>query len=463
MLAKDGQFKSEKWSLKTVCYVGTPLYKKNHLLNEAALKSLGKTISFGSSFDLTQQAIEYFSPNDELISFIKDSNKNTLSLAVGKVKLRVIKILSLVLGGLNLSLGDQSDLNKFDQIKDEIKGLIKDITDLITQLIDEVLSFIKLGDLPEFKKMIDGYSKIPDEAMAVLKQTIDDLLDKIQNDAKKANMSLSPNDLAGFLNCLCPLFDHIRDSLKVFSYESKSTSDLVKKLIEKSGVKEIHQASTESAGENLMKFDPLFETVSKNPDDAKGVIDYIVAVKTAIISVSENETVIDKMDDEHKLIAGDAIACLLQPMLISKQKVFEKLLGLFESLHIDSITDYFSANKLMETPKSGVEKLVAFPEKLKSSINGVDGEIERIKNYFRKKKGTGGKDSLYFIFNAHHAATQKMFDAIAYQLDQQTGYMTFQNQKGFESDFPTSGKNTYKKTSDTKPENVMPANELQPT
>ena len=156
LLAKDDTFKSEKWSVKSVVYVAAPQYKNVHGLNKESLKGKGASFAFGNLYDLTQGAIEYFDDNEKLLTLIKDSNKNALSLAVGKVKLRLVSILAIILGGLHISAGPDAlkDLDKIDQIKDEIKGLIDDILGFLKKLIDEGTSFVKLDEIQILKTSV---------------------------------------------------------------------------------------------------------------------------------------------------------------------------------------------------------------------------------------------------------------------------------------------------------------------
>ena len=79
------------------------------------------------------------------------------------------------------------------------------------------------------------------------------------------------------------------------------------------------------------------------------------------------------------------------------------------------------------------------PEKLKTSIAEFDAEFEKLKKFFGKREFNLKTDSLYFIYNAHNIALKKMYDAMQFTLDQQTGYVTFKHQKGYDNEFPSTG------------------------
>jgi hypothetical protein len=255
LLAKDNTFQSERWCVKSVIYIGASLYKNEHILNTDAFKGEGQVFAYGSAFDLTQHAVNYFEPNDTLVQMIKDSNKNTLSLAVGKVKLRVIRILSLLLGGLNISIGNQDDLKKFDLIKSEITGMIDDIIGFIKKISTDTATFIKLGDLPEFGKMMDGFGDIPDQCVKELKTFFGNFTDEAGDQLKHHNVTMTPQNLAGVLNCFCPLIDHITTSLSLFNYKSKTGVDLARQIIDNAGVTKVY-AAADAADTDLAKSDP---------------------------------------------------------------------------------------------------------------------------------------------------------------------------------------------------------------
>lgn len=460
LIAKDSQFQSEKWLVKSVVYVATPLYKNQHLLNKKALKNKGGTFLFTNKYDLTQNAIECFEDNEKLRKLIEESNKNTMSLAVGKVKLRLIMLLSIVLSGLNISVGDQSELNKFDKIKDEAKGMVDDIIGMVKKIISEGASFVKLGDLPEFSKITNGYSDIPNEVGNKLSAFIDDFTNKAKNQAKSAHMSLSPADLAGVLSCLCPLFDKIAASMSIFKYESKTSADLARQIIESAGITKVY-ALSDSSGTDL----PVDETYTnkvvqsaqtEKPDKAAA---FIKTVQALISKAAENQTDVNAMNSEQKILLAEGISCMVQPMLVSKQKLYQKLLGLIP-MDINKLTESISADKLMSIPGGLLQQLnMAFPEDLKKSMAGTDGEIKRITGYFDKNNFDTQEDSLYFVYNSHNLVLKKMYGPIANCLDKQTGYITYMKSKGFDNEYSLTD-NTYKQGAKEQKTNVMPAEEM---
>ena len=460
LLAKDAQFNSEKWRVKSVIYVATPLYENGHLLNKEAMKGAGETFSFGSPYDLTQHGIGCFEETEKLLKLIQDSNKNTLSLMVGKVKLRIISALSILLSGMHLSAGDTSELDKFGRIKDELEGLVTDVIDLIKKLIDEGASFIKLGDLPEFSRLMNGYGNIPGKAVDRLTKAISDLTDSVANQAKSANVSLSPQSLAGLLNCLCPLFDTISDSLSVFKYGSATAIDLAKQIIDHAGVTKVYAPSGEASFS--IEVDPAYtqKALAANTEEKPQMAGALTSTVSSLLKkAAAKNTEVSKMSDEEQTALAEAISTMVQPMLTTKKKLYQKLLHLIPFDLSTMLKDY-SANNLMAIPGGGLSGIgIDFPADLKASIARVDEEIARVRGYFKQTDYTLPEDTLYFIYNQHNLALKKMWGPVAACIDGQTGYTDFKKSQGFDAEVTTDGI-TYKKAGEAQKENVMPAKEL---
>ena len=465
LLSKDGTFNSQKkWLLKSVIYVGAATYKNEHILNHAALKEEGAVFSFGNSFDLTENGVDYFEPRDKLVQMIKDSNKNTISLTVGKIQLRVIKILTLVLGGLNISIGNQSDLKKFDMIKAEIEGMINDTIDIIKKIAADTAAFIKLGDLPEFSKIMDGYSEIPNQSKAILEKFLSDLGDQATDQVKHVNVSLGPQDLAGVLNCLCPLFDHLTDSLSIFKYESKTSADLAQQIIDSAGIATVY-APAEVSDEDISTVDPHYK---KSTDlavkNAKGdaAFAYVSKAKTLIAKATENGSDIKSFSADQKIAVAEALYHMARPMMVSKEQVYEELLGYLDGfMHFDQLFKKINASTLMGIPAEKLKVLnIDYPPDLQTSIGKTDDELNRIKGYFYKDNFGLQEDSQYLIFDSHNAVFNKMPDAVSYCIDRQTTFLDYQKASGQDNTFPDNGTYDYKPAGSGEKENVMPAQQL---
>lgn len=461
LLAKDSQFKSEtKWCVRSVIYASTPLYKNLHLVNKESLRGKGGTFAFKNPYDLTQMAIECFENNEKLRKAIEDSNKNTLSLAVGKVKLRLIEMLAIILSGLSISGGDQSELNKFDKIKDGAKGMVDDSMGIVKKLIAEGASFADLGKLPEFSNITKGYDNIPNEVSDKLSGFIDGFLNKAKNQAKSANLSLGPADLAGILSCLCPIFDKITASMAVFSYESKTSADLARQILETAGITKVY-APAESSGTDL----PVDENYTKKALDSASTpkpdksAAYIKKIQDLIRKASEKQPDVNAMNSDQKVLLAEAISCMVQPMLASKAKLYQELLSKVP-LNLPEYIQKLNADKLMAIPGGLLEKLsIAFPEDLTKSIKGTDGEVKRISDYFNKNNFDTQEDTLYFIYNSQNLALKKMYGPIANCLATVTGYTSYMKAKGFDNEV-TLAENKYKQGTKEEKQNVMPAEEL---
>ena len=460
LLANDSQFKSEKWFVRSVIYAGTPLYKNHHLVNKKAFKDKGGTFAFNNAYDLTQNVIGCFEDNEKLRKTIEESNKNTMSLAVGKVKLRLVEILAIILSGLSISAGDQSQLDKFGKIKDGATGMVEDVLGIVKKIIAEGAGFAKLGDLPEFSKITNGYGDIPNKVSDRLGKFFDDFLNKAKSQAKSANMSLGPADLAGVLTCLCPLFDTISDSMSIFKYESKTSADLARQIIETAGIKKVY-APAEGEG-TLLPVDEKFAdkvVQSAGTDKPDKSIAYIKTIQALIRKASDGQPDVDAMNSDQKVMLADAISCMAQPMLASKGKLYHKLLELIP-MDLTKLTESISADKLMAIPGGLLQKLnIAFPEELKTSMGKTDGEVKRITRYFDKNNFDTQEDSMYFIYNSHNLMLKKMYGPIANCLDSQTGYKSYMKAKGFDNEVSLAD-NKYKQGAKEEKQNVMPAEEV---
>ncbi|MEO6541617.1 MAG: hypothetical protein ABIN74_11515, partial [Ferruginibacter sp.] len=349
LLAKDDTFKSEKWLVKSVVYMAAPAYKNVHVLNKESMKGKGAAFSFGNQYDLTQAAIDHFDDNEKLLTLIKDSNKNTLSLAVGKVKLRLVNILAIILGGLHVSAGPDAlkDLDKIDQVKDEIKGLIDDILGFIKTLIDEGTSLIKLDEIPDFKNISSGYDAIPDKCVGELKSVIDDIKNKAIDGAKHTNLSLGPSDLAGVLNCLCPLFDAISGSLGVLKPKTKGGEDLAQQIIDQAGVKKVFAPAKETPTYLPLDkeyLDKAIEAAKNNtPDMAGGLVS---KVRELLGKATAKTNEVKDMAAEQKQQLAEAISCLTLPMLPTKLEFYTRLVQLIP-FDLEKLTKEYTGGNLM--------------------------------------------------------------------------------------------------------------------
>jgi len=460
LMAKDSEFMSEKWFVRSIIYAATPLYKNFHLADEKVFKGKGTAVSFGNRYDLTQAAIDCFDKNEQLLKLIQDSNKNVLSLATGKVKLRIIQILSILLSGLHLSASDTGELDKFGKIKDEVEGLAGDVVDLVKKIIEEGTSFVDLGDIPEFSNVVNGYDQIPSEAVGRLKEFIDSFTRSAADQAKSANVSLSPKDLAGALNCLCPLFDKIADSIAVFKPGSPAANALSAQIIEKAGVTKVFPPAGGSM--EHLPVDDEYENKARQatkPGQPETGTVYVRTVQSLLTKAAANQNDVDAMSEKEKASLAEAISCLVSPMLASKKELYAKLLNLIP-FDLTKMMDNISADKLMSIPGGALQVLnIEFPAELKTSMARADGEIKRIQGYFDKKSFDPPEDTMYFVFNAHNLTLKKMYGPIANCLDQQTGYLEYMQAKGFNNEFSITD-NNYKQGSGEPKTNVMPAKEL---
>ena len=447
LLAADSTFKAEKWNVQSLIYVGTPLYEDKHKPDEASLKGSGGKFAFGNRYDLTQAVVACFDDSEKLLTLIKDSNKNVLSLAIGKLKLRLVKILAVVLSGLHIDVGPDAldDLNKIDTIKEEIKGLIDDILGFIDKLIGEGTSFIKLDEIPEFSGIADGYPQIPDKCVKMIEAWLKEVKDKTVDGAKHANLSLGPQDLAGVLNCLCPLFDAISQSLAVFKPGTKGAEKLAQQIVEKSGISKIYKPGETPAYLDIdtAQIQKAKDMADKNEPDMSVVL--IAKVRGLLASAAEKGNDVKSLGAAQKAQLAEAIGCLTLPMLPSKKEFYAKLINALP-FDLKALSERYNAGALAGMAKSPLGSIgILFPEKLSTSIANMDKEIDRIRGYFDKNnfKMPDKIDTLYLAYNSHNLMLAKVPGPVAQCIDTQTGYLSFMKSKGYDNEC-TMEANKYK-------------------
>jgi hypothetical protein len=376
------------------------------------------------------------------------------------VKLRIIKILSILLSGLHLSADNMGELKKFGNIKDEVEGLIGDSIDLVKKIIEEGTSFVDLGELPEFSKIMNGYDNIPTEAVGKLTEFIDKFTKSAADQAKSANVSLSPKDLAGALNCLCPLFDKIADSFAVFKPGSPASNQLSAQIIEKAGITKVFAPATESV--EHLPVDDQYESKAKEtvkPGQPETGLVYVRTVQSLVGKAAAKQTDVKSMSDAEKASLAEAISCMVSPMLASKKELYTKLINVIP-FDLGAILESVNSDSLMSAPGGALQGIgIEFPEELKQSMARADGEVKRIRGYFDKKSFEPREDTMYFVYNAHNLALKKMYGPVANYLDEQTGYLEYMKAKGFNNE-TSLAENQYKQGSSEPKSNVMPAKEL---
>lgn len=472
LLVKDASFKSNDWLVKSVFYIGTPFYADFHKLNKDCLKSQGEIFNFNCSLDLTQQVIAYFSPADDLLKFIQNSNSNTFSLAVGKIKLTVVKILSLFLGNSSIGTGSEHGLDKFGQIKPEIENLVKQITGMIRQIASEIAAFVDPGKIPSFSTALNEFDKVPDQSGKALESFIKNLGKIVANEAKdifSGGGNVGPQNLMGVFNCLCPLLNQITAALSVFDYQTPATVALANQIIENAGITEIYEKADAEGNsisvDNSIASDYLNERLKKYQDEGKiDKINQLITDATKLLTDIGKVKVKDLSNDK-KIQLADALYSIIQPMLLSKKKVLEELQKWIAKLDFSSALKDISANKLFSFPGNALNSFanLHFEQPLTDSINHVDDQLNRFKGYFSAKEYDLYKDTLYFIYNIHNQVINPFFDDVQYYLDQQTGYIDYMHNKGCENQFMLTHKNIYKPDDAKADDNAMATTKIPET
>ncbi len=485
-LSKEEDFK-KKWKVDSVVYVGTPLYAHLHNL-ESKVVGNPRIISFGNDYDLTQNAIQYFEPNDQLLKLIAESNTNTLSVFTGKIKTQLMATLSRLLSieGFGTSYDNKGNLDKITQTKDDVSGLVDSLVGAVKTLIEAVPDLWKLPDLPEFDKMANGMGDIPKKSIARL----DEFVSELSNIAEGTSLDTSRVNIAKIFNFLCPLVDHITGMLKVLSPGGEAADQMFDQLIQKAGVKKILAPAKTST--TSLPIDPYIEKAiemakkaeeakekESNPEEATREIskDEIYGDQANIMIAKCKGTIADvtkkgdldlsnkSLTKEAKAKIGEAFAAMLLPMMPSKKKFYGQILDWIPLGGINGFLSKLTSDAAFGPLKSVISHIksdfdfdAGTPEKpgLKTSLANFDKELKRITGYLNKNNFPIHKDanSLYFIYNSHNVLLKKPWGNILHTIDEQTGYLDVMKSQGFEN-FYNLEKNEYQ--GGAQKDNVQPA------
>ncbi len=470
LLASDGSFNADKWTIRSITYIGTPLYKEENKLDKDKVKNC-KTTSFGNRYDLTQMAVGYFEPYNTLIQQIKDSNKGTLSLFIGKIKMHMVQALAVILKGASVgtSSNGQSPDQLYNGVKDEVEGLVKEIVASVKQLIEEGLGMIKPGDLPDFNNMIGGYDQIPSQVMGELKTGIDnfkkklkDKGDKIVKD-KKVDDGLGLSDLSEILNCLCPLFDTLTKSMRFFSYNEKGSKELSAQIIDACKIEKVYTPSADTPKwldiDNDLIAGAAEAAKNQQPDLSATLLSQ---VKSLLTEATKRTNTVSDMNGDEKSKLAQAIFVMMTPMLPSKIDFYKKLINAIP-FNLGELTKQITANEYLKKMTGPLEKIgIKTPPKLQKSVDDFDSEFKRITGYVNKNnyKTQEKADSMYLIHNSHNLMLSKCWGFIGSHIDKQTGIQKYKQDQGF-ANLPTVDENKYVKQGDAEIKNNIPTKKVE--
>lgn len=496
-LGKEPDFK-KKWWVQSVVYVGTPLYKSRHTFNEAdVLRGKGKIYSFGNAYDLTQHAIEYFEPNDKLLKMIAESNANLLSVFTGKIKAQLVATLGRLLSieGFGTGHDNEGNIDKLTKCKDDAQSLVSECVEACKTVLNAFPGLVKPPDLPKFDQMLNGFDAVPDKSVKRLEKFIDELK-KVR---EGTSLDTSRISLAKLFNFLCPLVDQLTAALKLFAFNSETSSQLFDKVMEKAGVEKVLEPAKLSA-KNL-PVDPYISKVIEMAEEAKKKEEAAkkedqggsqeaqpqtkeqvlydqanVMISTCKSNIAEATKGGDldvkskSATPEARQKIAEAITAMLLPMMPSKKKFYAALL---QYVPLDGVNGFF--NKL--TGDAAFKPLQSVIGKLKSgfdfdegtddepglkrSLKNFDKELARIKGFLNKNNYPLHKDanSLYFIYNGHNIMLKKPYGEILNTIDKETGYLDYMRSQGY-TNFYNLEKNEYQGNGSQK-DNVQPAKVLE--
>jgi hypothetical protein len=457
-LIRESDFK-KKWKIGSVVYVGTPLYRNQHVID---LKAAGNpTIhSYGNHFDLTQQVIEYFEPSGKLLTMIAESNSNPLSVFTGKLKAQLVATLGRLLSikGFGTGYDNKGNVDKLAQCRDDVESLVSECVKAVKTIIEAVPGIVKMNELPQFGKMVQDYDKIPGECADRLKK-LEHMFDDIaQGSGLNRDLNTSRIGINKILNIFCPLFDHVSASLKILSFDHTDALSLMDQVLDKAGIKKVLAPAEQKSA--FLPVDPYIEKVAEMAKDAEKKketdqkpgndaeksgeevlydqsVSMILKARGSIEAATDKQDLdISKASKEQKLKISEAITSMILPMVPGKGKFYAQILNYIPTGGLNDFLSKVTADSAM----APLAKLIGsigydFDEELKTSIANLDNELTRIKGFFRKSNFPVHKDanSLYFIYNSHNLFLKKPWGDILNTVDQETGFLDAMKSQGFEN------------------------------
>ncbi|HTN45471.1 MAG TPA: hypothetical protein VL098_03930 [Flavipsychrobacter sp.] len=467
LIADDSNFSNERWTVKTIIYVGTPLYKNTHVLNKQRVPGV-RTFYYGNRYDFTQRAVGYFEPNAKLIQQVKDANKGTLSLFIGKIKMHMVQALAVLLKGVHLGNtgSGQSPSQLFNGIKDEVEGLISDVVGSAKQLIGEGMGLIKPGDLPEFANMLNGYDRLPSMVVNELKQFFEDFKKLLEQRAKQVtsgSTNLGLSDLSGFLNCLCPLFDTLTNSMRLFSYGEETAAALSQQIIEGCEITTVYAPSKESARWLDVDADMIAGAAQAAANDQPDLAPVLANQINGLLTEATRRTnTVSEMNEAEKAKIAQAIYLVMTPMLPSKIDFYKKLIQAIP-FNLGQLLEAINGNEYLSKITGPLGKIgIQTPERLQASVNAFDAEFKRIAGYVNKNnyKTQEKADSLYLIYNSHNLMLSKCWGDVWHCIDEQTGILAYKESQGFRNTYNTN-ENRYERQGDTEIANNVPTQRVR--
>lgn len=472
MLKDAEDFKKGKWTVKSLIYIATPLYRDIHTVDPAVADGAKRT-NFGSRYDLTQQAIQYFEPADKLRKYIETCNADLFSYFTGNILLHLVKALSYVLGDHEMGIGKDNSKVKdaFDKAKEEITSMLDETIGLVKKLIDEAPGMVKLDDIPEFANVVKGYDAVPGKAADRMSRFVKEDLEKMID-----GFGVSTNKLPieRFFNCLVPLFNALTDSLNVFQPKTPASEALSKQILEKAEIKKVY-APADIAVQPLDVDEAYIKILQqkaaeKKPEQAAVLVgDTNKHIRSGTTKQQQD---VGQLDAESKVALAAAIGCMTLPMLPGKKALYAKLLSYIPLSGVNQFLGKLTGEKAAAPLKSLVGKIRdgfdfdrtddSDPDKigLGTAITRFDGAFSRVKGYLDSKQFPidDTLNSLYFIYNSHNLVLKQMHPTVRQLIDQQTGLDAFMKGRGYE--FDLAGNNWVRKTAQEK-ENVKPVQPLE--
>lgn len=476
-LLKDADdLKKGKWAVKSLIYIGTPLYRDIHTVDPAVADG-AKRVNYGSRYDLTQQAIQYFEPADKLRKYIETSNSDLFSYFTGNILLHLIKALAFVLGDHKMGTGEDNKkvIDAFDSAKNEITSMIEEMLGLVKKLIDEVPGMISLDEIPEFANVVKGYDAVPGKAADRISRFVKEDLKKMRDGF---GISTDKLPIEKFFNCIVPVFNALTDSLNVFQPKTPAAEALAKQILEKAGVTKVYAP----AGVAVQPLDVDEEYIKilqqkaaeKKPEQAAVLVGD--AHKQIQSGTKKQQQDIGQLDAESKAALAGAIGAMTLPMLPTKKALYAKLLSYLPLSGANKFLETLTGEKAAGPLKSLISNVRAGfdfdktddpdPEKigLGTAITRFDGAFSRVKGYLDSKQFPidDSLNSLYFIYNSHNLVLKQMHPTVRQLIDQQTGLDIFMQGRGYE--FDVANNNWVRKTAQEK-ENVkavQPIEEKEP-
>lgn len=522
LLASDATFNSEKWHVQNVVYVATPLYKEHHLQNLTPLKSKGQVLSVTNSFDLTHRLVDYIHGKDSLLKCIAEVNKSLLTFHVGMIQMEIMNLIQgvvrVIKDFMDLHVGSgtkkgQSLDDKINRAKDELtaqedalSACIKSLLNVKDPILEDLQAMLDTKSLKQFEEAFRGFEQIPQATAAAFISDVTKKASEIANRAakkasdevtyqaqrvideninshtgggssaqrKKEEKIFEVKDLAILFHCLHVPLQTILLALRKIGANTPAGDEVAIALIKRTGVTEFYMPHAPGGSNiDISRQDPYNKKMIEryqNEEKIDKVKQFINTISDNLVTVASQKVTNlaadlskDKKAHEAQIKAADMLSTLIRPMLTSKERVMGEILSWLKEKDLTKLLDddFFSkiGLKPLELFSNG-----DFKNELKwyeDDIKLIEGELNRLKDFFNRIHYDLMDDTLYFIYNSHNLVIQHPALELLNTMDKNMGIYEHKLSKGMLCSYPDG--NDYNAKGEKEKEHVKPVEALTET